>query len=255
MPPLTVGVVHSKVVIMLLVFVLLPMSEGSLCFWFCNVVICVLFCKQVFFLYVLGSKSWSYHLLYCLTHKRKFYFPAVIGLGLEWWGWRSETGSCPPVKYFDRPFRSGTSFVDHFCYLCLVFVMLSHLFIAVSWSPSGKGLTSWLSFEMFKLCFCHFSMWYPGSGVAFVVSIPDLCPLSYLGVPALQWLVTVQQVYPVTTYLSCESWSYHLFYCLAHKRMFHYSRCRHWVRGTSLTVTSTISNNTTGLSCNYLPQL
>ena len=28
--------------------------------------------------------------------------------------------------------------------LCLVFLMLSRLFITALWSPSGKGLTSWL---------------------------------------------------------------------------------------------------------------
>ena len=36
--------------------------------------------------------------------------------------------------------------MDHLCYLCLVFVMFSRLFIAVAWSPAGKGLTSWLLF-------------------------------------------------------------------------------------------------------------
>ena len=41
-------------------------------------------------------------------------------------------------------------FADHLCYLCLVFVMLSHLFVAALWSPAGKGLTSWLSFVMFN---------------------------------------------------------------------------------------------------------
>ena len=55
--------------------------------------------------------------------------------------------------------------MDHLCYLCLVFVMLSRLFIAALWSPAGKGLTSWLLFVMFIL-FWYFSMWYPGSGVA-----------------------------------------------------------------------------------------
>ena len=30
--------------------------------------------------------------------------------------------------------------MDHLCYLCLVFVMLSRLFIAALWSPEGKGL-------------------------------------------------------------------------------------------------------------------
>ena len=39
--------------------------------------------------------------------------------------------------------------MDHSCYLCLVFVMLSRLFIAALWSPEGKGLTSWLLFAMF----------------------------------------------------------------------------------------------------------
>ena len=39
--------------------------------------------------------------------------------------------------------------MDHLCYLCLVFAMLSHLFIAALWSPEGKELTSWLLFVMF----------------------------------------------------------------------------------------------------------
>ena len=38
--------------------------------------------------------------------------------------------------------------MDHLCYLCLVFFMLSHLFIAALWSPAGKGLTSLLLFVM-----------------------------------------------------------------------------------------------------------
>ena len=45
----------------------------------------------------------------------------------------------------------GASFVVHFCYLCLVFVMLSRLFIAALWSPKGKVLASWLLFVMFIL--------------------------------------------------------------------------------------------------------
>ena len=39
--------------------------------------------------------------------------------------------------------------MDHLCYLCPVFVMLSHLFIVVLWSFEGKGLTSWLLFVVF----------------------------------------------------------------------------------------------------------
>ena len=39
--------------------------------------------------------------------------------------------------------------MDHLCYLCLVFVMLSRLFIVVVWSSEGKELTSWLLLVMF----------------------------------------------------------------------------------------------------------
>ena len=41
--------------------------------------------------------------------------------------------------------------MDNLCYLSLVFVMLSRLFIAAVWSPEGKGLTFWLLFVMFTL--------------------------------------------------------------------------------------------------------
>ena len=43
--------------------------------------------------------------------------------------------------------------MDHLCYLCLVFVMLSRLFIAALRSPAGKGLTSCLLFVMFNCDF------------------------------------------------------------------------------------------------------
>ena len=46
-------------------------------------------------------------------------------------------------------FHGVTSFVDHLCYLYLMFVMLSRLFIAALWSPVGKWLTSRLLFVMF----------------------------------------------------------------------------------------------------------
>ena len=49
--------------------------------------------------------------------------------------------------------------------LCLVFVMLSHLFIAALWSPAGKGLTSWLLFVMFNCVFVTFQCGILGSGV------------------------------------------------------------------------------------------
>ena len=57
--------------------------------------------------------------------------------------------------------------------------MLSCLFIAVLWSPAGKGLTSRLLFVMFNCVFVTFpcgtlrQVWY------LIVPIPDLCRLSY----------------------------------------------------------------------------
>ena len=38
--------------------------------------------------------------------------------------------------------------MDHLCYYCLVCYDFMHLFLDALWSPAGKGLTSWLSFEM-----------------------------------------------------------------------------------------------------------
>ena len=45
--------------------------------------------------------------------------------------------------------------MDHLCYLCLVFVMLSCLLISALWSHAGKGLTFWLLFEMFNCVLSH----------------------------------------------------------------------------------------------------
>ena len=46
--------------------------------------------------------------------------------------------------------------MDHLCYLFLVFAMLSRLFIAALWSPTGKGLISLLLFVMFNGVFITF---------------------------------------------------------------------------------------------------
>ena len=69
--------------------------------------------------------------------------------------------------------------MNNLCYLCLVFVMLSGLFIAVLWSPAGKGLTSWLLFVMLNRFFFTFLFGILGQVWYFIVSIPDLCYLSY----------------------------------------------------------------------------
>ena len=69
--------------------------------------------------------------------------------------------------------------MDHLCYLCLVFVMLSHLLIAALWSPAGKVLTSWLSFVIFNCVFVTFSCGILGQVCYLIVLILDLCRLSY----------------------------------------------------------------------------
>ena len=69
--------------------------------------------------------------------------------------------------------KTGTSFVDHSC----VGVMLTRLFIAVLWSPAGKGLTSWLWFVMFDCVFVTFPCGILGHMWYLIVSIPDLCHL------------------------------------------------------------------------------
>ena len=69
--------------------------------------------------------------------------------------------------------------MDHLCSLCLVFVMLSRLPIADLWSPAGKWLTSLLSFVMFNCVFVTFTRATLGQTCCLIVSIPDLCHLSY----------------------------------------------------------------------------
>ena len=62
---------------------------------------------------------------------------------------------------------------------CLVFFMLSLLFIAALWSPAGKRLTSWLLFVMFNCAFFAFPCGILGQVWYLIVSIPDLCDFSY----------------------------------------------------------------------------
>ena len=60
-----------------------------------------------------------------------------------------------------------------------MFFILSRLFFAAFWSHAGKGLTSWLLFVMFNCVFVTFSCGILGQVRYLIVSIPDLCHLSY----------------------------------------------------------------------------
>ena len=64
-------------------------------------------------------------------------------------------------------------------FLCLVFLMLSRLFIATLWSPAGKELATWLLFVMFNCVFVTFPCGILGQVWYLIVSIPDLRRLSY----------------------------------------------------------------------------
>ena len=54
----------------------------------------------------------------------------------------------------------------------------ARLFICASWSPAGKGLTSWLSFVVSSVS-GHFPIGILGQVWYLIVSIPDLCNLTY----------------------------------------------------------------------------
>ena len=69
--------------------------------------------------------------------------------------------------------------MDHLCYLCLVFFMLSSLFIAALWLPAGKGMNSWLLFVMSNCVFVTFPCGILGQVWYLIVSISDLYPISY----------------------------------------------------------------------------
>ena len=65
-------------------------------------------------------------------------------------------------------------FFSVLCLLCLC----ARLFICALWSPAGKGLTSWLSFVVSHYE-CHFPIGILGQVWYLIVSIPDLCILTY----------------------------------------------------------------------------
>ena len=71
------------------------------------------------------------------------------------------------------PLQGGASFVDPFCYLCFVSVIMSCLFIAALWSTAGE------MYVMFSCVFVTFPCGVLGKVWYLIVSIPDLCLLSY----------------------------------------------------------------------------
>ena len=65
-----------------------------------------------------------------------------------------------------------------FCSVLCLLCLCVRLFICVLWLPAGKGLTSWLSFVVSN-CVCHFPIDILGQVWYLIVSITDLCTLTY----------------------------------------------------------------------------
>ena len=84
-------------------------------------------------------------------------FASILFSSVMLCNYLQQTTSTVPRRYF---------FCGSFMFLfCLVFAMFcARLFICASWSPAGKGLTSWLSFVVSSVSL-SLSHWYPGSGV------------------------------------------------------------------------------------------
>ena len=83
------------------------------------------------------------------------------------------------------------------CYFCFVVLFFhARLFVDALWSPAGKSLTSWLLFVMFNCVFVTFPCGIMGQGWYLIVSIPDLCRLSYF-VVKISLIQKYEQTYAV----------------------------------------------------------
>ena len=69
-----------------------------------------------------------------------------------------------------------------FSVLCLLY-LCARIFICALWSPAGKALTSWFSFVVYNCEFVTFPLVSWGQVWYLIVSIPDLCILTYFEQP------------------------------------------------------------------------
>ena len=83
-----------------------------------------------------------------------------------------------------------------------MFVMHSYLFIGALWSTTRKALAFWLSCV---LCFCHLTIWFPGTGVWYlIISISDLLLTYYFYGPCVYtMLISVVQTH---THAKCHQY-------------------------------------------------
>ena len=87
----------------------------------------------------------------------------------------------PTVKYFYWLFQGGTSFEDHSCYFCRVFVMLLWASVYCCLVVTRWEMAALLALDCDVLLWvCYFPIGILGQVWYLIVLIPDLCPLSYL---------------------------------------------------------------------------
>ena len=110
----------------------------------------------------------------------------------------------PSSKIFYWPFQGGTSFVDLLCFcsvLCLLcfvrvclYVLCGHL-LGKGW-PLGSRL--WC-----LLWVCHFPIGILGQVCYLIVSIPDLCTITYFLYGSLNCCIYLLSCQPRVTVTSC----------------------------------------------------
>ena len=69
-----------------------------------------------------------------------------------------------------------------FCSVLCLLCLCARLFICTLRSPAGKGLTSWHSFVVSAVSVFHFPIGTLGQVWYLIVSIPDLCTLTYFDI-------------------------------------------------------------------------
>ena len=116
----------------------------------------------------------------------------------------------PSSKIFYWPFKGGTSFLDLFMFLfCLVFAMslcasVYMCFVVTCWERADLlalvcGVLLWV---------CHFPIGILGQVWYLIVSIPDICTLTY-SVPCVKWSTSNMLCYS----LNREIWKFTNPFC------------------------------------------
>ena len=91
-----------------------------------------------------------------------------------------EAGAVKLVKPSNKIYLLAVPWRYFFCvFLSCVCYAFARLFFDALLSPAGRGLAAWLSFVMSNCVFVTFPCGILGQVWYLIVSIPDLCPLSY----------------------------------------------------------------------------